>query len=1603
MPEPIEIPLHLCQVLEEEFESLHEKLDWKADEDTVPMPDRVKRAAGDEQSGDGGRVRVVVKSDWDFHPDHVRRDLLVVKLGRAWQQWRRAHPGVGEADVSSYAAAENDPATYLALAHPLLREALPIKAAARRKFWGVRRAGPQYQPLLLTLFVKRLRGREVTDGEYLAALRAVLADRGLFRVQRFEHLTTLRDETRGLVGLAQKRGGEAFSDGNRADDLTRFRRLLLEDAFPDEIRRAYDLRLARVAQRVHELGVKRSAVCLSGGGIRSGTFALGVLQSFARRGFLDRFDYLSTVSGGGYIGGWLSAWIHRHPDGLKGVVEELSGRTRVSKLAPEPEPLRHLRDYSNFITPKTGLLSADTWTFVVIYVRNLLLNWVVLVPLLASLLIIPRITVAVILAPPDWWTLLGLIAFGVAGAVLLKPSLFKPGPKGARWGHAVGYALGAAGRLARDLWALVRWRGVGLLVLAGLLLAAAAFGLEYRWPGLLGRAAAGVANTFGTPRGAMLLAGVLLNGYAVSFMRLNRPSNSDLLRPGSFWDRRKDQDSFLWLCLLPLCLSATLLTASWAWYTRGPRPGGLLWEFLSFLAFGAGTGLFGFLFYAASLARAHNPIPAERHLLLTLEEIEKLRAAGEAGAHKLKTKEAEKETLEEEISRRRRAVRHNVLREWWLMLVSNLLGAVLLWAAATRATDYLDHPVVNPFECVPYKDGVGYALLPYTRWWGAEIYATLSFPVYLLVFFLGLTIFVGLTSRRTEKSPAQRQEERARREEAHRLRMDARRRRAAARRRKEAARRRKEAAGVNGPPAQAPAAAAAQEEDAAAHYDAEADPVFSFGRYFIEDEDREWLARASAWLFIVVAGWLFFSALVIFGPLLFFALEKWLLAAGGLSGFITILGGRSAGTPGSKGKSGQQGWRGVLSTLGVNVVVLASFVFFACLVLAVALLTGTVIAWLAQYLGWAPIWIGTPDGTLAGFWECQRAVGLSEPQLLQAGRLSNAARDFLPLLDGQRGEFAGHYPLAGAQEAFRVTHFPSWLYLALLAMALHAVGRFCSRVINLNKFSLHAGYRDRIIRAFLGASRPRGERQANPFTGFDPRDNLNMDELRLWVLRESDFEGPNGLADFVTELARPETQAGAEGDGRAARRAAAALRLHKLLEKIEGDSLKFLKRHAPESIEANASFRSALFADLSRILQTERLEREDEFKPYLKDAREKYAGLAPRADAQAAHGDAPSALLNRLLLLTAFDDCLKYPPRLHRLMHVVNMALNLVGGDKLAWQHRRAESFTTSALHSGSLFVGYRRTRDYGGKNGISLGTAVAISGAAASSNMGYFSPSPFVTLALTFFNARLGWWLGNPGVHGAETFFRSHPQKALSPILDEAFGLTDDQNPYVLLSDGGHFENLGLYEMVLRRCRNIIVVDGSADPGGTLEGLGDAVRKIRIDLGIRIEFEPPFPILARPRSEERQSGGYCAVGDIHYEDVDAAPPGRGEAPRGSRAQHERTGRLVYIKPTIYGTEPRDIFNYAMSHTDFPHESTADQFFDEPQFESHRMLGFYIVEELFEKALKTKEGASLCASRDLQGFVDWLEGRARRERRAAGGQGGDRPDPAALIEPGLPF
>jgi hypothetical protein len=289
-------------------------------------------------------------------------------------------------------------------------------------------------------------------------------------------------------------------------------------------------------------------------------------------------------------------------------------------------------------------------------------------------------------------------------------------------------------------------------------------------------------------------------------------------------------------------------------------------------------------------------------------------------------------------------------------------------------------------------------------------------------------------------------------------------------------------------------------------------------------------------------------------------------------------------------------------------------------------------------------------------------------------------------------------------------------------------------------------------------------------------------------------------------------------------------------------------------------------------------------------------------------------------------------------LHVVNVTLNLAGGEKLEWQDRKAESFTISPLHSGSYWLGYRDSEHYGGDNGISLATSVAISGAAASPNMGYMMTSPVVRFIMTLFNVRLGFWLGNPR---KETYKRDSPTQSVRPIFDEALGKTDDQSPYIYLSDGGHFDNFGLYEMILRRSRFIIISDASTDPDYCYESLAYAIRQVRVDFGVPIEFRDKLQ-LGKNLGEANK---YCAIADIRYSCVDKP---------GGASDQNYDGVLIYIKPSLDGSEPADVLNFHESDRDFPQDTIVDQWFGEAQFESYRMLGSHMIAKLSSYAVADK-------------------------------------------------
>jgi hypothetical protein len=366
----------------------------------------------------------------------------------------------------------------------------------------------------------------------------------------------------------------------------------------------------------------------------------------------------------------------------------------------------------------------------------------------------------------------------------------------------------------------------------------------------------------------------------------------------------------------------------------------------------------------------------------------------------------------------------------------------------------------------------------------------------------------------------------------------------------------------------------------------------------------------------------------------------------------------------------------------------------------------------------------------------------------------------------------------------------SWLLpLAMLVLSMLLAWR-----LDINEFSMHHFYRNRLVRCYLGASREYGTRRPNPFTGFDPEDDFSLS-----VLRAKQYHGP-------------------------------------------------------------------------------------------------------------------------------------FP--------IFNTALNLVAGKELAWQERKAASFVFTPLYCGYELApgaehgkpnfanyGYRPTMDYAEprSNGPTLGTAFAISGAAVNPNMGYHS-SPAVSFLMALFNVRLGCWLGN--TRHRKSWEKSSPKTGLTYLIDELIGNTDDTSWFINLSDGGHFENLGVYELVRRRCKRIIVSDAEEDSSFSFNGLGNAIRKCRTDFGVDIKLNPdqlrPVPGMGKSRT-------HCAVGEIVY-------------------SPEMRGKLLYIKTSLTGDEPGDVLEYKLNHSVFPHQSTGDQFFDESQFESYRALGQHTAMVILKRA-----------------------------------------------------
>jgi hypothetical protein len=539
------------------------------------------------------------------------------------------------------------------------------------------------------------------------------------------------------------------------------------------------------------------------------------------------------------------------------------------------------------------------------------------------------------------------------------------------------------------------------------------------------------------------------------------------------------------------------------------------------------------------------------------------------------------------------------------------------------------------------------------------------------------------------------------------------------------------------------------------------------------DSGREWLVRLGALLLTISAVWAGLYAVAVFAPLglarLWLAGRTYVVSSGGivwaLSTIMSVIAGRSART----GTPAQQQPKGISVTD-----LLARF--------------GPIVA-------------------IAGF-----LIGVA--LAVQVTLFLLLTQDLAHYLKF----FVRHY----WETLSSITYRPGTpLVLFIVAVAIFLI---LSVRVNINEFSMHQFYRNRLVRCYLGASAAR-QREPNAFTGFDPQDDIPLHELAL-------------------------------------------------------------------DVPLNGRLRTP------------------------------------------------------------------YP--------IVNATLTVTAGSELATQERKALPWFFTPRFSGFfpahldrrrsqqdqpvLASTYVKTEDMM-ENGVRLGTAMAISGAAVNPGMGYHTSAQTAFL-LTLFNVRLGWWVGNP--ENPRTYTRSGPRVALLWLFRELLGFVDEDSAYLNLSDGGNFENLGLYELVRRRCRYLIVVDGEEDAEYTFQSLGGAVRKCRTDFGVEIEIDPQVI-----RAKDPFSKSHCVIGHVHY-------------PEGE------TGLLLYLKSSMTGDEPADVEEYRRTFKEFPQQSTIDQFFSESQFEAYRRLGLHVartaldhctpvmtIDEAFQRLLTqweippaTPEGAS---------------------------------------------
>ncbi len=295
--------------------------------------------------------------------------------------------------------------------------------------------------------------------------------------------------------------------------------------------------------------------------------------------------------------------------------------------------------------------------------------------------------------------------------------------------------------------------------------------------------------------------------------------------------------------------------------------------------------------------------------------------------------------------------------------------------------------------------------------------------------------------------------------------------------------------------------------------------------------------------------------------------------------------------------------------------------------------------------------------------------------------------------------------------------------------------------------------------------------------------------------------------------------------------------------------------------------------------------------------------------------------------------------------HLINANVVLVDSKDTTYQLRGGDNFILSPYYCGSSATGWCPTQDFmGGK--MTLATAISISGAAVNPNAAVggkgVTRNRVLSLVLSLLNLRLGYWAHHP-LKPPFNAIANHINPGICYTLGSFFkcaGFKEDE-PFIELTDGGHFENLGLYELIRRQCGLILVSDAGEDASFSFSGFQTTVRRIEDDFDVHIDFHEPqySPDTLMPKKpakplypeQAKFSDKGFMLATIHY-------------PNG------RQGKLFYIKTTLIPEASFKVKGYKAQAPDFPDQSTADQFFDEAQFEAYRELGYKITDSLVTDA-----------------------------------------------------